>query len=312
MSTSLDGQIEAYLHSLSEQGIPPLYRLGLSEARETYRELSVPDEPLDAVGSIQERSVPGPDSEIQLRTYTPDVDGPHPSLVFFHGGGWMLGGLDTHDALCRALANEAESVVTAVDYRLAPEHRFPAALADCYAATGWVADNAPTLGAEPGTLLTCGDSAGANLAAAVGLLARDRDGPDIDHQVLAYPPTDYAFDTDSYEENAQGYFLTRADMQRFWNAYLRSETDGTHPYASPLRAETLSGLPRSLVVTAGFDPLRDEGVAFADRLSDAGVPTLHRQYDAMIHGFLTMLSNPELDGARDAIASIGETLQAGL
>ena len=142
------------------------------------------------------------------------------------------------------------------------------------------------------------------------MLARDRDGPGIDYQVLAYPPTNHSFGTDSYRENAQGYFLTRADMQRFWNGYLRSEADGRHPYASPLRADRLTGMPSSLVLTCGFDPLRDEGAALADRLSEAGVSTRHVQYDDMIHGFLTMLSDPELDRAQEAVGEIGAAIQS--
>jgi len=157
--------------------------------------------------------------------------------------------------------------------------------------------------------VTCGDSAGATLAAAVGLLARDRNGPEIDRQVLAYPATNHAFDTDSYRENAQGYFLTRADMQRFWDGYLRSETDGSHPYASPLRADRLDGLPSTFVLTCGFDPLRDEGAAFADRLTAAGVPTEHVQYDDMIHGFLTMLAEPELDRAREGVEELATAIR---
>ena len=222
----------------------------------------------------------------------------------------MLGGLETHDALCRALAAEAGAVVTAVDYRLAPEHRFPAAVEDCYAATRWVGANADRLGATSGTLVTCGDSAGATLAAAVGLLARDRGGPAIDRQVLAYPPTNHAFDTDSYRGNAQGYFLTRADMERFWAGYLRSEADGRHPYASPLGADRLSGLPPTLLLTCGFDPRRDEGVAFADRLAEGGVSTEHVQYDDMIHGFLTMLADPELDRAREGVTELAAAIRS--
>jgi acetyl esterase len=312
MSSTLDPQVQQYLHGLSERGLPPLYRLSLADARETYRDLSVPDEPPDPVDVVTDRTVPGPAGEIPVRVYTPAGDGPRPALVFFHGGGWMLGGLETHDALCRALANATGCVVVAVDYRLAPEHRFPAALEDCYAATRWVAANADAVGAAPGTLAVAGDSAGATLAVGVCLLARDRDGPAIDYQVLAYPPTDFAFDTDSYEENAQGYFLTRKDMERFWNGYLRSEVDGTHPYASPIRAGNLGALPPAFVLTCGFDPLRDEGRALADRLSDAGVPTRHARYDDMIHGFLTMLADPELDRARDAIDEIGDAVRAAL
>ncbi|WP_254533571.1 alpha/beta hydrolase [Natrinema gelatinilyticum] len=312
MSSTLNSQVEGYLHGLSEQGLPPLYRLSLQEARETYRELSVPDEPPNTVASVTERTVPGPAKDILVRIYTPNENGPLPPLVFFHGGGWMLGDLDTHDALCRALANATECVVISVDYRLAPEHRFPAGLEDCYAVTQWVANNAESVGAKPGTLAIAGDSAGGALTVGVGLLARGRDGPEIDYQVLAYPATDYSFNTDSYEENAQGYFLTRKDMERFWNGYLRSELDGQHPYASPLRTQNLEGLPPSFVLTCGFDPLRDDGSKFADRLSEAGVPTQHVQYDDMIHGFLTMLDDPELDRAHEAIEEIGDAVRSVL
>ena len=312
MSATLHPQVQEYLHGLSEQGIPPLYRQSLADARETYRELAVPDEPPSSVESVTDRTVPGPAEDIPVRIYQPKSDGRSPPLVFFHGGGWILGGLETHDALCRNLTNESECVVVAVDYRLAPENRFPAGLEDCYAATRWVAENAESIGADPEKLAIAGDSAGGSLAVGVGLLARDRGGPDIDYQVLAYPPTDYAFETDSYEENAQGYFLTRKDMERFWDGYLRSELDGCHPYASPLRTETLEGLPPALVLTSGFDPLRDDGRQLADRLSDAGVPTEHLQYDDMIHGFLTMLTDPELDRAHEAIEEIGDAVRREL
>ncbi|WP_181692305.1 alpha/beta hydrolase [Natronomonas sp. LN261] len=305
MTSTLDPQVEDYLHGLSEQGLPPLHRLSLRDARETYRELSVPDEPPSSVASVTDRTVPGPGGEIPIRVYEPAADGALCPLVFFHGGGWMLGDLETHDALCRALANSTECIVVSVDYRLAPEHRFPSGLEDCYAVTRWVANNAETIGCGSDTLAIAGDSAGAALAVGVSLLSRDRDGPAIAYQVLAYPATDYAFDTSSYDENAQGYFLTRKDMERFWKGYLRSERDGTHPYASPLRTERLDGLPPSCVLTCGFDPLRDDGRRLADRLAEAGVPTRHIQYDDMIHGFLTMLSDPRLDRADEAIEEIG-------
>ena len=312
MSSTLNSQVEEYLHGLSEQGLPPLYRLSLEDARETYRELSVPDEQPSSVASVTERTIPGPETEIPIRIYTPAGEGPFPPLVFFHGGGWLLGDLETHDALCRELANASDCVVVAVDYRLAPEHRFPAGLEDCYAAVRWVANNAETIDARPDTLAIAGDSAGGALTVGVGLLARDRDGPAIDYQVLAYPVTNYAFDTESYEENAQGYFLTRKDMERFWDGYLRSELDGRHPYASPLRTQNLDGLPSSLVLTSGFDPLRDEGRQFATRLSEAGVPTQSVQYEDMIHGFLTMLADPELERAHEAIEEIGAAVRSEL
>lgn len=310
--SALDPQIQDYLHGLSERGLPPLHRLSLQDARETYLNLSVPETSPEAVGSVTELSVPGPEGSVPIRVYTPTGDGPHPALVFFHGGGWMLGDLDTHDALCRALTNATECVVIAVEYRLAPEHPFPAGLEDCYAATRWVANNPEAVGVDPDTLAVAGDSAGATLAVGVGLLARDRDGPDIDYQVLAYPPTNYGFETASYEENAQGYFLTREDMKRFWNGYLRCELDGRHPYASPLRAQQLDALPPAFVLTCGFDPLRDDGRALADRLSSAGVPVRHVEYDDMIHGFLTMLADPEIDRAREAIELIADEVRTEL
>jgi len=312
MASTLNPQVQEYLHGLSEQGLPPLYRLPLAEARETYRDLSVSDEPPEPVGSVTDRTVPGPDGDVPIRIYRPTAEGPRPALAFFHGGGWMLGGIDTHDALCRALTNASDCVVVAVDYRLAPEHRFPDGLEDCYAATQWLAENAEEIGATPGTLAVAGDSAGATLALGVSLLARDRGGPSIDYQVLAYPPAAFSFKTDSYEENAQGYFLTRKDMERFWNGYVRSELDGDHPYSAPLQAERLDGLAPTFLLTCGFDPLRDDGRALADRLEAAGVPTRHVQYDDMIHGFLTMLADPELDRAREVIDEIGDAVRSEL
>jgi acetyl esterase len=308
--TELDPQVEAYLHELSEAGVPPLYTLGVSEARETYRRLCTVADP-DPVAEVIDRRIPGPNGEVAVRAYDPGDDEANGRVVaFFHGGGWMLGGLDTHDALCRALARTAGATVVAVDYRRAPEHRFPAPLADCYAATCWIVDEGPfAVGDGKGRLVVAGDSAGGNLAAGVSLLAARRTGPAIDHQVLAYPVTNHAFDTDSYEENAQGYFLTRKDMERFWNAYLRSDTDGAHPHASPLRVADPSGLPPTTVLTCGFDPLRDEGRAYAERLEEAGVAVDHLAYDDQIHGFLTMLEEPDLDRARAAMYRLADAIR---
>jgi acetyl esterase len=306
----LDPQVEAYLHELSETGVPPLYTLGVSEARETYRRLCTVEDP-DPVADVTDRRIRGPNGEVPIRTYDPGDDGADGRVVaFFHGGGWMLGGLDTHDALCRALARTAGAMVVAVDYRRAPEHRFPAPLADCYAATRWIVDEGPfAVGNGEGRLVVAGDSAGGNLAAGVSLLAARRDGPAIDRQVLAYPVTNHAFDTDSYEENAQGYFLTRKDMERFWNAYLRSDADGTHPHASPLRVADPAALPSTTVLTCGFDPLRDEGRAYVDRLDAAGVAVDHLAYDDQIHGFLTMLEDPDLDRARAAMYRLADAIR---
>lgn len=305
MGTELDPQVESYLHDLSEAGVPPLYTLSVSEARATYRRLCAVDDP-DPVAEVTDRTIPGPAGPVPIRTYDPG-DGGGPVVAFFHGGGWTLGGLDTHDALCRALAHTSGATVVATDYRLAPEHRFPAPLADCYATVRWIADEGPADG--DGRLVVGGDSAGGTLAAGVSLLAARRDGPEIDRQVLAYPATNHAFDTDSYDENAKGYFLTRADMERFWDEYLRSDADGRHPYASPLRAESPAVFPPTTVLTCGFDPLRDDGRAYVERLDAAGVPTDHVHYDDQIHGFLTMLEDPELDRARAAMFRLADAIR---
>jgi acetyl esterase len=209
-------------------------------------------------------------------------------LVYFHGGGWVVGTLDTHDTCCRALAVGAGCAVVSVDYRLAPEHKFPAAAEDAYAATCWVAEKGESLGVDPARIAVGGDSAGGNLATVVCLMARDRRGPELCHQLLVYPVTNYSFDTPSYRENADGYYLTHEKMVYFWNQYLPDEASGRNPYASPLQAPDLGDLPPALIITAGYDPLRDEGEAYANRLRSAGVTVRLSCYESMIHGFLIM------------------------
>jgi acetyl esterase len=223
-----------------------------------------------------------------------------PLLVFFHGGGFVIGDIDTHDATCRGLAKAAHCIVVSVDYRLAPEHPFPAAPEDCYAATVWVADNAASLGGDGARLAVGGDSAGGNLAAVVALMARDRGGPALTHQLLIYPVIDHNFDTASYVENGRGYLLSREMMMWFWGLYLEDAGDGSKPYASPIRAEDLSGLAAATIISAEFDPLRDEGEAYARRLGDADVAVTARRYDGMVHGFFAMTA--VLDRAREAVA----------
>lgn len=315
MSTELHPQAEALLHELSESGVPPLYRQSTDQARETYLELTVPDgSSPEPVEQVSEKTIDGPNGPISIRSYDPNGrDGSRPTLLFFHGGGWVVGDLATHDLAARALANAADCLVVAVNYRRAPEAPFPAPLEDCYAALDWLADD-PDLGfdteirVDPARIAVGGDSAGGTLATGVALLARDRDGPDIAHQLLVYPVTDHAYGTESYTENASGYFITRSDMERFWGAYLASEFDGEHPYVSPLRAPDLTALPPATVLTCGFDPLRDEGRAYADRLEDAGIPVNRLEYPDMIHGFLTMLAEPEWDRAREAIDDLAADL----
>jgi acetyl esterase len=269
-----------------------------------------PSPPGPAVAQVLDRSLPGPGGPLPVRVYRPAGAGsaPLPALVYFHGGGFVLCNLDSHDGACRGLANAAGCAVVSVDYRLAPEHRFPAAPEDCYAATRFVAENAAALGLDPRRLAIGGDSAGGNLTAVVALMARDRGGPPLRFQLLIYPVTDCNFETRSYRENAEGYFLTAKQMRWFWEHYLSEPGEAALPYASPLRAEKLGGLPPALVITAEYDPLRDEGEAWAARLREAGVPVTLSRYDGMIHGFFSMAH--VVDRARDAQAEAGAALRA--
>jgi acetyl esterase len=280
----------------------------LAEIRRTLDETSRLG-PRPDVAVVKDLEVPGPAGTIPVRIYRPSERADHPVLVYLHGGGWAICSLETHDVTCRQLANGADCVVVSVDYRLAPEHRFPAAPEDCYAALSWTARNAASLGGDPRRLAIGGDSAGGNLTAAVSLMARDRKGPRLCHQLLIYPVTDHAFDTDSYRENADAPILTREIMQGFWGYYLAREEDGRHPYASPLRAEDVSGLPPAHLITAEYDPLRDEGEAFARRLAETGVPVVQRRYEGMVHGFLAF--GDFIDLAREAMEDVTRELRRG-
>jgi acetyl esterase len=284
----LDPQAEALLKQMAAEGAPQLHTLAVPEARQLLLELFATKGDREPVGRVEDLKIPGPAGSLGLRIYTPRGSGPFPVLVYFHGGGWTIGDLETHDAPCRALTNGAGCVVTSVDYRLAPQHKFPAAVQDCDAATRWVAQNAATINADATRLAVGGDSAGANLAAVVALLARDRGTPSVIHQLLVYPVTDHAFDTASYRENADGYLLTRDAMHWFWNHYLTNAADGADWRASPLRVRDVRRVPPARIITAEFDPLRDEGEAYAARLRAAGVPVQHSRYDGMIHGFFSL------------------------
>ncbi len=242
-----------------------------------------PDQP-ENVAKIEDRSVPGGP---RVRVYTPAGPCPKPALVYFHGGGWVLGAPETIDVPCRRLANASGCVVVSVDYRLAPEHHFPTPLDDCYTATRYVAEHAAELGVDSRRIAVGGDSAGGNLAAAVTLLARDRGGPALAFQLLIYPVTNHAFDTPSYQAFGRDFGLSEAAMRWFWTQYLARPEDGDNPLASPLKAD-LRGLPPALVITAEFDPLRDEGEAYAARLRAAGVHVQARRYDGQLHGFFQM------------------------
>lgn len=294
----LDPQVEAVLAPLREAPVVDFWSLEPSVVRANFGSFGAEAAP-PPVAKIENRGIPGPAGELPVRIYTPDGAGPFPLLMFFHGGGFVVCDLDSHDALARSLCGGAGAVVVSVDYRLAPEAKFPAAPEDCHAATRWAVDNAASIGADGARVAVAGDSAGGNLAAVVAQLAKQRGGPALAHQLLLYPVTAHDFTTPSYEENAEGYFLTRDMMQWFWHHYLERAEDGQDPLAAPLRAKDLSGLPPATVVTAEYDPLRDEGEAYARRLDEAGVPTQAVRYDGVIHGFVSMYE--QIDKGREAI-----------
>jgi acetyl esterase len=305
----LDPQAQAVLDSMPGGDLPDLSAVPVELMRQGFAAVG-PEGPVEEVASVEDRTITGAAGEIGARIYHPlgAARGQLPLLVYFHGGGFVLCDLDTHDAPCRSLANETGCVVVSVDYRLAPEAPFPAAPEDCYAATSWAVENAPSLGADPARIAVGGDSAGGNLAAAVCLMARERKGPKIAHQLLIYPVTNHDFETVSYNDNAEGYFLTRDMMKWFWGHYLEKESDAANPLASPLRADDLSSLPPATVITAEYDPLRDEGEAYATRLQAAGVPTEMTRYDGMFHGFFGM--GAAIDRAKDAVAQAATALRA--
>lgn len=258
------------------------------QLRALYAALSVPVE--IAVAHVEDRTIPGPaGAEIPVRIYRPDGHAHQPVIVYYHGGGWVIGGLNTHDGTCRALADAVGATVVSVDYRLAPEHPFPAPVDDAFAALHWVSEHATDLGVDAARLAVAGDSAGGNLAAVVAQLTRDTDGPSVCFQLLVYPVTDHEFDSVSMNDNAEGYFLTRDAMKWFYSHYLTDPSEGADPKVSPLRAADLSGLAPAFVITAEFDPLRDQGIAYATALAEAGTPVESRTYDGMFHGFLSMV-----------------------
>ncbi|HVQ75026.1 MAG TPA: alpha/beta hydrolase [Candidatus Binatia bacterium] len=303
----LDAQAQKLVDAMAALNLKPVEDSTPAEARESMRTRTAGLGPFEEVARTADHRVPVAGGEIPVRVYWPSGGGPHPALVFYHGGGWVIGDLYTHDGICRSLANAAGCVVASVDYRLAPEFKYPVAAEDSYAGLRWVVDNASALGVDPRRVAVGGDSAGGNLSTAVAMMARDRKGPAPVFQVLIYPVTDYRFDTPSYRENATGYVLTTVAMRWFWRHYLAREEQGMEPYASPMRASSLAGLPPALVLTAECDPLRDEGEAYAARLRDAGVPVALTRYSGMFHGFFRMTRL--LDKARAALDEVAASLR---
>ena len=260
-----------------------------------------------SVGRTVDRTIPGPAGDLDVRLYLPDADGPCPTVVFFHGGGYVLGSIATHDWLCRHLVRESRCAVLSVDYRLAPEHPFPAAVEDAYAAVEWTAAN-PDAVAGDGRLAVAGDSAGGTLAAVATLVAAECDGPEIDYQALLYPGVGVDEDQPSIREHT-GIVLSEADLRWFRDCYYESEIHERNPYADPTNADDVSGVAPATVVTAGVDPLRDGGRAYAEQLVHDGVDTRYVNYESMVHGFMTLR---DVDRARDAIADVGDDLRDAL
>jgi acetyl esterase len=306
----LDPQARLVIDQVAALGLPPNHTVSPQQARINMK--MRPRAAGPEVAKVEDHRIPGPGLQIPVRIYTPMGPGPFPVLVWFHGGGWVVGDLDTADPTARHLTVGAGCVTVSVDYRLAPETKFPGAADDCYAATVWAAQNAARINGDPRRLAVGGDSAGGNLAAVVSLMARDRGTPPLVYQLLVYPVTARNFDTDSYRRNAEGYMLTRDAMQWYWDHYLRTAADAANPYAAPLAAQNLGNLPPALVITAEYDPLCDEGEAYAKRLQEAGVPTTCSRYDGMIHGFFGMpaVLDKGKQAVTDAVAALRNAFAA--
>jgi acetyl esterase len=310
---ALDPHVKALLDMIAAAGRPKIWQLTPPEARQAFLALAQLTDAKDVpIGKIENGELPGPAGPLPYRLYTPAASaaGPLPGLVYFHGGGFVIGNLDTHEGFCRMLANESGCRVISVDYRLAPEHKFPAAVEDAYAATKWVAEHAATLGIDPNRIAVGGDSAGGNLAALVCQLAKKTGGPKIALQILFCAGTDLAGETESHRAFAEGYFLEEASIRWFMNQYCPPGMDRSDPRASPLRAADLAGLPPAHIHTAAFDPLRDEGKAYADRLERAGVKVRYTCHEGMIHHFYGMAG--AIPYARTALKTAGAAIKAAL
>jgi acetyl esterase len=306
----LDREAELIVNLIKQSGLPELWQLTPDQAREQYRLRVAKLAQKESILRTFDRRIPGPGSELTLRVYQPREAGPRerfPVLAWFHGGGFVIGNLDTHDHACRALANQADCMVVAVDYRLAPECKFPAAVDDCMAALRWLALHAAEIGADPARIALGGDSSGGNLAAVCAILARNDGYPKLAHQLLIYPCTAPEPETPSHHKFAEGYVLTRNTITWFYKQYVRSPREFNDFRFAPLVADDLSNLPPALVLVAGYDPLRDEGVGYAKRLIEAGNRVTLANYEGMVHGFYLM--GGAVSAARRAIAQSAAALR---
>jgi acetyl esterase len=305
----IDPQVEGLLKELEALGRPPIYTLSVDDARTAAEDLTaLAGDPVE-VGNVRDITILVDGAEIGARVYTPEGTGPHPVVMFFHGGGWVICSLDTHDHLARAICRGAAAVVVSVDYRLAPEYRYPTAAYDCFAATKWVADNASPLNGDASRLAVCGDSAGGNLSAVVSQMARDAGGPAICFAALIYPAVDMTAKGGSLDDNATGYFLETAGMEWFMGHYVTDE-ERAETMASPLLHEDLSGLPPCFIATCEFDPLRDEGEAYASALKAAGCHVESKRYDGLIHAAANLTG--VLDLGRQLVADVSSQLRTAL
>ncbi len=290
-------------------GLDAFNGMTAQQARAMMDQMRVPM-PIEPVHEVRDITIPGPVGDIPARLYKPSAANNLPVLLWFHGGGWVIGSVEGSDPTARSLANQSGCAVVSVDYHMAPEYKFPAPVEDCYAATTWVVKHAADLGVDGSKIAVGGDSAGGNLAAVVAIMAKERGGPKISHQCLVYPVADYNFGTESYTNNANGYLLTVGSMKWFWNHYLNNPLEGLNHHASPLQTADLAGLPPALVITAEYDPLCSEGEALATRLAAAGVPVERKRYDGMIHGFFGMAAS--MDDAKAAVSQASEALKRAL
>ena len=306
----LHPQCKVVLDAIAAQGGKPIEESTPAEIRasraknaEAMAALAGPEQP---VARVEDRTVPGPGGPIPVRVYWPVADRRLPILVYLHGGGWVFGNIGTVDRTCRALANTVECVVVNVGYRLAPEHKYPAAAEDAYAVIAHIAAHPQEFNVDAGRIAVAGDSAGGNLATVACLMARDRGGPRLVYQLMIYPVTDYDDDRPSSREN-DGYLLNHAVMRYFWDHYVTTPEEGRQPYASPLNAKSLAGLPPAMVITAECDPLRDQGEAYARRLQESGVPVTLKRYDGAIHVFFQM--SAVIDSGREAVGDAASALR---
>ena len=304
----LDPQVEIFLEQMAaiSKGAPPISSYTPAEYRViSERSMAASLKP-EEVKQVEDVKIPVDGGEIMARIYTPEGNGPYPVFLFFHGGGWVLGSVDSYDGMARMIANASGAMVVSVDYRLAPEHRFPVATEDCYHALSWTEEHIEEYGGMKDCIIVGGDSAGGNLAAVLTLMTKDRSGPHINGQVLIYPATSFTITTPSMIENAHGYFLTK-DMMRWLSNHYIHEDDRSSIYASPLLAEDIHGLPQAFIMTAEYDPLRDEGRLYADKLAAAGVPVQYKVYKGMIHGFVSMAAM--IDQGKEAVRHIGAAIK---